>query len=55
MNTQPQPTQSAENAEEESLEGMPRFIKSWRQVYLGLLLWLLLLMVLIYVSTEVWQ
>jgi hypothetical protein len=41
--------------EEESLEGLPRFVKSWRQLYVALLLWLVLLIVLFYWFSEVWS
>lgn len=41
--------------EEESLEGLPRFVKSWRQLYVALLLWLVLLVVLFYWFSEVWS
>lgn len=40
--------------DEESLVGMPKFIKSWRQAYGWLLLWLLLLVVLLYWFSEAW-
>lgn len=48
------PPKAGAPTDEESLVGMPKFIKSWRQAYGLLLLWLLLLVVLLYWFSEVW-
>lgn len=44
-----------EKAIEESLEGMPAFVRSWRQVYIFLLLFLVLLVVVFSWFSEVWR
>jgi len=46
--------QDIKQPEEESLEGMPRFIKSWKQAYGLLLLFLGVLIVLFYLFSEAW-
>lgn len=46
---------AGEKAAEESLEGMPGFVRSWRQVYLFLLLFLVLLVVVFSWFSEVWR
>lgn len=43
-----------EKAQEESLDGMPRLIKSWRMAYGILLVWLVLLILLLFWFTEAW-
>lgn len=48
-------TGAVEKAAEESLEGMPAFVRSWRQVYIFLLLFLVLLVVLFGWFSEVWR
>lgn len=44
-----------EKAAEESLEGMPAFVRSWRQVYIFLLLFLVLLLAIFGWFSEVWR
>jgi hypothetical protein len=41
--------------DEESLEGMPTFVKSWRQVYWALILFLVVLIVVFSWFTEAWS
>lgn len=40
---------------EESLDGMPAFVRSWRQVYIFLLLFLVLLVAVFSWFSEVWR
>ncbi|MDP2189268.1 MAG: hypothetical protein Q8J69_11365 [Sphingobacteriaceae bacterium] len=54
MAEQDLPKKQVELVDEESLVGMPKFIKSWRQAYGLLLAWLVLLVVLLYWFSEVW-
>jgi hypothetical protein len=54
MAEQELPKKQEELVDEESLVGMPKFIKSWRQAYGLLLAWLLLLVVLLFWFSEVW-
>ena len=44
-----------EKAAEESLEGMPVFVRSWRQVYIFLLLFLVALVAVFSWFSEVWR
>jgi hypothetical protein len=41
--------------DEESLEGMPAFVKSWRQVYWALFIFLVVLIALFSWFTEAWS
>lgn len=49
------PDKAREKEVEESLEGMPAFVLSWRQVYIFLLLFLVFLVVLFGWFSEVWR
>lgn len=44
-----------EKAAEESLEGMPAIVRSWRQVYIFLLLFLVVLVAVFSWFSEVWR
>lgn len=47
--------QTTEKAAEESLDGMPAFVHSWRQVYIFLLLFLGALVAIFSWFSEVWR
>lgn len=47
--------QQEDKEKEESLAGMPAFIKSWNQAYALLLGFLLVLILLFYWFTEAWK
>lgn len=49
------PAKTNEKAVEESLDGMPAFVRSWRQVYVFLLLFLVLLVLVFSWFSEVWR
>lgn len=46
---------ASQKAVEESLEGMPAFVRSWRQVYIFLLLFLVVLVAVFSWFSEVWR
>lgn len=47
--------QTTKKAAEESLDGMPTFVRSWRQVYIFLLLFLVVLVAIFSWFSEVWR
>jgi|GEM_PF-1481997 len=55
MSTASPNKQPQEPIDEESLVGMPKFIKSWRQAYGLLLAWLVVLVLLLFWFSEVWS
>ena len=55
MAEQDLPPKTEELVDEESLVGMPKFIKSWRQAYALLLALLVLLVLLLFWFSEVWS